>query len=36
MAERYVDRKDASFKGGVVALNGTMAIVTLDGRKIAY
>lgn len=36
MAERYVGCKDASFTGGIVALNETMATVTLNGKKIAY
>jgi hypothetical protein len=36
MAERYVVCKNASFKGGIVALTDTVAIVSLDGKEIAY
>lgn len=36
MADRYIGCKEASFKGGVVALDETVAIVAFDSKKIAY
>ena len=36
MAERYIVCKDASFKGGIVGLFDSVAVVTHDGKKIPY